>query len=70
MRQLLLLLVIEHGVQLWCMSRATSTGSGTLFVRSAFLVSLPDASESCFFFPMVRASPAARRKRSVRPLWS
>jgi hypothetical protein len=28
-------------------------GSGTLYLRSSFLVPLPDASKSFFFFPMV-----------------
>jgi hypothetical protein len=35
------------------MSRTTLTGSGTMCVRSTFLVPLRDASESFFFFPMV-----------------
>jgi hypothetical protein len=34
------------------MSLPTLTGSGTLCVRSPFLVSLSDASKSFFFFPV------------------
>jgi hypothetical protein len=37
---------------LFCISRATLTGSATLCGRSALLVPLPDASKSFFFFPM------------------
>jgi hypothetical protein len=42
----------SHTTQFACSTRATSTGSATLFGRVSFLVLLPDASESCFFFPM------------------
>jgi hypothetical protein len=53
------------------MSRTTSTGSGTLCVRSAFLVPLPDASKSCFFFPMImRWRAAMRGGREVSLVWA
>jgi hypothetical protein len=52
-----------------CMSRATLTGSGTLCIRSAFLVPLSDASKSFFFFPMVLRWRAAVVGVEVSVLW-
>jgi hypothetical protein len=54
----------SHGVQFPCISLLSVTGSGTLYVRSPFLVPLSDASKSFFFFPMVMRRRAVVRDRS------
>jgi hypothetical protein len=52
------------------MSRATSTGSGTLFGRASFLTLLPNASMSFFFFPMVmRRRAVVRMGAEVSVVW-
>jgi hypothetical protein len=43
----------SHDTQFVYNTRAISTGSGTLFVHGSFFTPLPDALESCFFFPIV-----------------
>jgi hypothetical protein len=53
------------------MSRATSMGSSTLFGRASFLVPLPDASKSLFFFPMVMWRRAVVRVQAeVSVVWA
>jgi hypothetical protein len=53
------------------MSRATSTGSVTLFGRASFLVPLPDTSKSFFFFPMVmRPCAVVRVGAEVLVVWA
>jgi hypothetical protein len=50
---------------------AISTGSGTLFNRRSFFMPLSDASESCFFFPMVmRRRAVVRMGAEVSVVWT
>jgi hypothetical protein len=52
------------------MSRATLTGNGTLCGRSTFLVPLPDASKSFFFFPMMLRRLAVVLGVEVSVVWA
>jgi hypothetical protein len=52
------------------MSRASSTGSGTLFGRASFLMPMPDTSKSFFFFPTVmRRRAVVRVGAEVSVVW-
>lgn len=60
-----------HDTQFAYNTRAISTWSGTLFSRKSFFTPLSDASESCFFFPIVmRWRAVVRVGAEVSVVWT